>query len=54
MDKPKKIKLAKKDKALLEKQLGFHKAGVEYKDTWHTQNIYRSEVKQDFLGHVYR
>lgn len=49
-----KVKLNKKDEELLEKKLGFHKSGVEYKDTKHPENVYRSEIKQDFLGQVYR
>lgn len=38
----KKIKLSKKDIASIQKQLGYHNSGVEYKVTYHTENVYKA------------
>lgn len=38
--KKKKIKLSKKDIAIIQKQLGYHNSGVEYKITLHNRDIH--------------
>ena len=53
MKKQKKIKLSEKDLEAINKQLGFHQAGVEYDVTVHDRNVYRSTIKADWRG-VYR
>lgn len=40
--KKKKIKLSKNDIASIQKQLGYHNSGVEYKVTYHTENVYKT------------
>lgn len=40
MKKQKKIKLSEKDLEAINKQLGFHQAGVEYDVTIHNRNVY--------------
>lgn len=42
MDKKKKeVKLSKKDIKNIQKQLGYHKSGVEYEVTYHTENVHK-------------
>lgn len=41
-NKKKEIKLSKKDIASIQKQLGYHNSGVEYKVTYHTENVYKA------------
>lgn len=40
-NKEKEIKLSKKDIASIQKQLGYHNSGVEYKVTYHTENVHK-------------
>ena len=39
----KKVKLSKKDLECIQKQLGYHRSGVEYEVTIHNKNVYKSE-----------
>lgn len=41
-NKKEEIKLSKKDIAFIQKQLGYHNSGVEYKVTYHTENVHKA------------